>query len=207
MCQALECTAGQSHSRIRGFTRRGGRRQPSFAQARPSPASRPGKASDHFPPIADYAFLSDCEVALIAPDGCGRVDVPAPPGFAEHLRRAARPLRGLVPLRAVERRGARPASLPAGHQRARDDVAHTDGLAHGPGQLVMGPRRHRRAPQRLPPGPGRRGRAGTLLRIATCFGGRVEMQVNCLPLFDYGRTRATWSYDGSGYGGVDGDVR
>ena len=42
-------------------------------------------------------------------------------------------------------------------------------------------------------------RQHTLLRIATCFGGRVEVQANCLPLFDYGRTPGTWSYDGDGY--------
>ena len=30
---------------------------------------------------------------------------------------------------------------------------------------------------------------GTLLRIATCFSGQVEVQANCLPLFDYGVNR------------------
>ena len=39
----------------------------------------------------------------------------------------------------------------------------------------------------------------TLLRVATCFDGRVELQANCLPLFDYGRTAGTWQYDGPGY--------
>ena len=40
---------------------------------------------------------------------------------------------------------------------------------------------------------------GTLLRIATCFSGRVEVQANCLPQFDYGRTAGEWTYDDGGY--------
>jgi GH15 family glucan-1,4-alpha-glucosidase len=40
---------------------------------------------------------------------------------------------------------------------------------------------------------------GTLLRIASCFSGRVEVQANCLPQFDYGQTTGTWAYDDKGY--------
>jgi GH15 family glucan-1,4-alpha-glucosidase len=40
---------------------------------------------------------------------------------------------------------------------------------------------------------------GTLVRTATCTGGRVELLVNCLPLFNYGTTAGQWSYDGQGY--------
>jgi GH15 family glucan-1,4-alpha-glucosidase len=65
--------------------------------------------------------------------------------------------------------------------------------------LVMGPPdiTERRSDSKLVPGDATA--QGTLLRIATCFGGRVEILVNCLPLFDYGRTVGEWSYDGSGY--------
>ena len=37
------------------------------------------------------------------------------------------------------------------------------------------------------------------MRVATCIAGRVEIVVNCLPLFDYGTTVGEWSYDGDGY--------
>ena len=41
-----------------------------------------------FPPIGDYAFLSDCETtALVAPERQRRVDVPAADGLAERVRR------------------------------------------------------------------------------------------------------------------------
>jgi GH15 family glucan-1,4-alpha-glucosidase len=40
---------------------------------------------------------------------------------------------------------------------------------------------------------------GTLVRTATCTGGRVEVLVNCLPLFNYGTTPGQWSYEGEGY--------
>ena len=65
--------------------------------------------------------------------------------------------------------------------------------------LVMGPR-HRpttRGPQARRPAT--RSAQGTLLRIATCFGGRVEIVVNCLPMFDYGREAGVWIFDGDGY--------
>ena len=40
---------------------------------------------------------------------------------------------------------------------------------------------------------------GTLLRIATCCSGRVELQANCIPQFDYGTTSGEWTYDDGGY--------
>ncbi len=56
------------------------------------------------------------------------------------------------------------------------------------------------------------GAVGALVRIATCISGRVEVLVNCAPLFNYGTTGGTWSYQGDGYGAMsvapkDGDVR
>jgi GH15 family glucan-1,4-alpha-glucosidase len=68
--------------------------------------------------------------------------------------------------------------------------------------LVIGPA----ASEERRPGyrrvPGDAAAEGTLLRIATCFSGRVEVQLSCLPLFDYGRTAGAWSYTGTGYGRV-----
>jgi GH15 family glucan-1,4-alpha-glucosidase len=40
---------------------------------------------------------------------------------------------------------------------------------------------------------------GTLVRMATCIGGRVEVVANCLPLFEYGTTTGGWTYDGDDY--------
>jgi alpha,alpha-trehalase len=43
------------------------------------------------------------------------------------------------------------------------------------------------------------GAVGALVRIATCISGRVEVMVNCAPLFNYGTAGGTWSYQGDGY--------
>jgi GH15 family glucan-1,4-alpha-glucosidase len=56
------------------------------------------------------------------------------------------------------------------------------------------------------------GAVGALLRIATCISGHVEVMVNCGPLFNYGTTSGTWSYQGEGYGAMtvapaEGEVR
>ena len=142
-----------------------------------------------FPDIADYAFLSDCEIStLIAPDGSvewlclPRPDSPSV--FGALLDRVGR----VLPLRSDRHRRAQPAALRARHQRARDHVAHADRLAHrvgparrsGPRPPTSGGERYRRV-------PGDTMAQGTLLRIATCCSGRVEVQANCVPQFDYGR--------------------
>jgi GH15 family glucan-1,4-alpha-glucosidase len=41
---------------------------------------------------------------------------------------------------------------------------------------------------------------GTLLRVAHCLSGRVEVVINCVPIFEYGSVTGVWSYDGEGYG-------
>ena len=45
---------------------------------------------------------------------------------------------------------------------------------------------------------------GVLLRTATCIGGKVEVMVNCFPLFNYGTTGGTWSYDDDDYVSMTG---
>jgi GH15 family glucan-1,4-alpha-glucosidase len=47
--------------------------------------------------------------------------------------------------------------------------------------------------------PGDTAPVGTLLRLATCIEGRVEVVANCVPLFDYGRDTGTFEYDDGGY--------
>ena len=46
--------------------------------------------------------------------------------------------------------------------------------------------------------------AGTLLRIATCVEGEVEVVLNCLPVFDYGRDARHWEYTGEDYARGEG---
>ncbi len=153
-----------------------------------------------FPPIAEYAFLSDCEIStLIAPDGSvewlclPRPD--APSVFGSLLDRSAGlfrfgPSHAMVP----DSRRYVPGTMVA------ETTWHTPtGWLTVKDMLVMGPPdiSQRRSEYRRVPGDA--AAQGTLLRIATCFGGRVEILVNCLPLFDYGRTPGQWSYGGSGY--------
>src|SRR3954466_8517229 len=153
-----------------------------------------------FPPIADYAFLSDCEVnALVAPDGAvewlclPRPDSPSV--FGALLDRSAGlfdfgPSTVDVP---VQRR-----YLPG--TNVLETTWHTssgwmtvnDLLVIGTPSSLEREAIWRRVPNEAMP-------QQTLLRVATCFDGRVELEANCLPLFDYGRTAGTWQYDGAGY--------
>jgi len=80
-----------------------------------------------------------------------------------------------------------------------------DFLAVGPVQDQERRPDYRRAPTDT-------GAIGALVRVATCISGHVEVMVNCGPLFNYGTTGGTWSYQGDGYGAMsvapkDGDVR
>ena len=152
-----------------------------------------------FPPIADYAFLSDCEVStLVAPDGAvewlclPRPDSPSV--FAALLDRTAGFFRfGPTNTNVPQQRRYLPGTM------VLETTWHTpSGWMTVQDVLVMGPlAEHRRAGYRRSPGNAIAQR--TLLRIATCFDGRVELEVNCLPLFDYARNQGRWEFDGSGY--------
>ena len=65
--------------------------------------------------------------------------------------------------------------------------------------LAMGPVSHEGRRPDYHRAPTDFGAVGALVRIATCISGRVEAMVNCAPLFDYGRTSGTWSYQGDTY--------
>jgi GH15 family glucan-1,4-alpha-glucosidase len=66
--------------------------------------------------------------------------------------------------------------------------------------LIMGPWHgsERIEGHRRPPGD-HTGRA-MLVRTATCISGQVDLMLDCMPLFDYGRHAGTWNYAGPGYG-------
>jgi len=158
------------------------------------------RATSEFPPIADYAFISDCErTGLVAPDGSiewlclPRADSSSV--FARLLDRSAgffrfAPAHTQVP---AQRRYI-PGSLvlettwntPTGWMIVRD------ALAMGP--WVPEPRQSR---YRRPPGDFVA--RGTLVREATCIEGQIELAADCLPLFDYGRAAGSWTYGADGY--------
>jgi GH15 family glucan-1,4-alpha-glucosidase len=153
-----------------------------------------------FPPIADYAFLSNCEQScLVAPDGSvewmclPRPDSPSV--FGALLDRSAGlfrfgPGNTLVP----QHRRYVPGTmvLETTWQTPSGWMVVQDFLAMGPVQHEGRRPDYHRAPADF-------GAVGALVRIATCISGRVEVAVNCGPLFDYGRAGGSWSYKGDSY--------
>jgi GH15 family glucan-1,4-alpha-glucosidase len=168
----------------------------------PQSAAKPSP----FPPIADYAFLSDCHTgALVAPDGS--VDwlcVPrfdSPSIFGSLLDREAGLFRfgpfGInVPASRAYEAGSNVVvttwKTPSGWIIVRD------ALTIGPSQRPDVVTPHTR--------PTADDDAGhTLVRVVECVAGSVEVELVCEPVFDYGRVPATWtlaenrhSADGSG---------
>jgi GH15 family glucan-1,4-alpha-glucosidase len=159
-------------------------------QKQPQSAAAPSP----FPPIADYAFLSNCHTAaLIAADGA--VDwlcVPsfdAPSAFGSLLDREA----GMFRL----------GPFGIGHPTARSYVAGTNVLEttwRTPSgwivvrdALTMGPTDHEDeiTPHTRPPADD--DAEHMLVRTVECLDGRVELELVCEPVFDYGRTPAEWS--------------
>jgi alpha,alpha-trehalase len=150
-------------------------------------------APSPFPPIADYAFLSNCHTgALIAPDGA--VDwlcVPrfdAASVFGTLLDRQAGAFRfgpfGInVPSARIYEPGtntlATTWTTPTGWMLVRD-------------ALTIGPRRgvDLVTPHTRPPTDEDADHA--LVRVALCVEGEVDVELTCEPVFDYGRVPAEW---------------
>ena len=132
-----------------------------------------------FPPIADYAFLSDCEVcALVAPSG--NVEWMCLPRFdgAVGLRRDARPRRRHLPARPGRHVGAGRPPLPAGHDGPRDDLGHADGLGDRPRRAADRARGTTTTSARTPTAARRPTTTPTTCCCARCAAStaRVEMQ-------------------------------
>jgi len=147
-----------------------------------------------FPPIADYAFLSDCHTgALVAPDGS--VDwlcVPAfdsPSVFGALLDRGAGSFRfGPYAINVPTARAYNPGTNVVSTQW------HTGGgwLAVQEA-LTIGPRTgsDRVTPHTRPPTD--EDAEHMLVRVVECLDGEVEVEVVCEPAFDYGRAPAQWT--------------
>jgi GH15 family glucan-1,4-alpha-glucosidase len=147
-----------------------------------------------FPPIEDYAFLSDCHTgALIAPDGgVGWLCVPcfdAPSVFGTLLDREAGYFRlGPFGINVPTARTYEPGTnilattwnTPGGWIVVRD-------------ALTLGPRQGEDevTPHTRPPADDDADHM--LVRTAECIEGEVEVELVCEPVFDYGRTGASWT--------------
>src|SRR5258708_1267646 len=157
--------------------------------------------SSPFPPIADYAFLSDCDVtALVAPSGnvewmcLPRMDSPSV--FGAILDRAAGGFRFGPTDVAVP---AAPRYLP-GTMVLATSWSADGGWVIVRDVLLMGPWHHERAVgdshRRAPTDYEAE---HTLLRTVRCVNGEVQLTIDCEPAFDYGRERAQWRYTDKGY--------
>jgi GH15 family glucan-1,4-alpha-glucosidase len=172
-----------------------------MSQAKPEPATPQSAAMPSpFPPIADYAFLSDCHTgALVAPDGSidwlcvPRFD--APSVFGTLLDRQAGGFRfGPFGINVPSARIYEPGTnillttwkTPTGWVIVRD-------------ALTLGPRRGEDlvTPHTRPPADEDAGHL--LVRVAMCLEGEVEMELTCEPVFDYGRVPAEWSVLNDGH--------
>ena len=153
-----------------------------------------------FPPIADYAFLSDCHTgALVAPDGsvdwlCApRFD--APSVFGSLLDRQAGSFRiGPFGINVPSARIYEPGTnillttwkTPTGWAIVRD-------------ALTLGPRRgvDTVTPHTRPPTD--EDADHMLVRLVLCLEGEVEIELTCEPVFDYGRVPAEWAVQEGGH--------
>src|SRR4051794_32760742 len=186
-CGRLAAAARQS---VRNGLLRGSR---SMSEAKSSQATS-SRARSPFPPIAEYAFLSDCHTgALLAADGS--VDwlcVPrfdAPSVFGNLLDRGAGSFRfgpyGVnVPTDRVYNPGTNVVAT-AWHSG--------DGWLLVQEALILGPRtrQDRVTPHTRPPMDD--DAAHMLVRVVECLDGEAEFELVCEPMFDYGRTVAQWT--------------
>jgi GH15 family glucan-1,4-alpha-glucosidase len=175
--------------------------QPAQAKARrttPAPVQS-AAAPSPFPPIANYAFLSDCHTgALLAPDGSidwlcvPRFD--APSVFGSLLDREA----GLFRL------GPFGTTVPSDrHYVPGTNVMVTTWKSPGGwievhDALTLGPTTQEDliTPHTRPPAD--EDADHMLVRTVRCLEGEVELELICEPAFDYGRVEADWTLvDGS----------
>jgi len=154
-----------------------------------------------FPPIGDYAFLSDCETsALVAPSGnvewmcLPRMDSPSV--FGAVLDRDAGTFR-VAPADV---------SVPAGRRYIPGTMVVETSWETRMGWVIVrdalsiGPWHHRdersRSHRRSPTD---HDADHVMLRVIECVQGAAEIKLECEPAFDYGGLAADWEYTGPGY--------
>ena len=164
------------------------------------------RSASPFPPIASYAFISDCEVnALIAPSGniewmCApRPDSPSV--FGAILDRGA----------GGFRIGPTDRAVPVGRRYLPGTMVLETTWQTATGWLVVrdalliGRWRHTRersaAYTRVPTDYAAE---SVLVRTMECISGTTVITVDCEPVPDYGRQPLSWSYTGDDYGSVVG---
>jgi alpha,alpha-trehalase len=154
-----------------------------------------------FPAIADYAFLSDCEVtALVAPGGSiewmclPRIDCPSV--FGSIIDRDA----------GWFRLGPEDMTVPADRRYLPGTMVVETSWDCGEGWLVvrdclvMGPWRHSHPERTTHVRPPTDYDADhMLLRLVRCVDGAVQVSMDCEPAFDYGRRRSRWAHTDQGY--------
>ena len=169
-------------------------------KAEPQSAAAPSP----FPPIADYAFLSNCHTgALVAPDGAiAWLCIPSfdsPSVFGSLLDRQAGFFRfGPFGIAHPTARAYEPGTnvlvttwkTPSGWLLVRD-------------ALTMGPWDHEDGvtPHTRPPADDDADHM--LVRTVECLDGHVEVELVCEPAFDYGRTAASWTLADGGRHAAD----
>jgi GH15 family glucan-1,4-alpha-glucosidase len=154
-----------------------------------------------FAPIAEHGFLSDCDTtALVSPRGSvewlclPRMDSPSV--FGGLLDRDA----GLF------RIGPAGVQVPAARRYIPGTMVLETSWWTGSGWLIVldalliGPWHHEggRSPTHRR-APTDHDADHVLLRNVRCVGGRVEVRLDCRPMFDYGRAPGTWEYAGGDY--------
>jgi GH15 family glucan-1,4-alpha-glucosidase len=163
-------------------------------RAAPEPRVQSAAAPSPFPPIAEYAFVSNCHTgALIAPDGA--VDwlcIPsfdAPSAFGSVLDRQAGFFR-FAPY-GINHPSMR--NYEPGTNVLRTTWKSPSGWVVVRDALTMGRRKHEDAitPHTRPPADD--DAEHMLVRTVECVEGQVEVELVCEPAFDYGRAAAEWN--------------
>ena len=165
-----------------------------MSEQHPRPRAQSAATPSPFPPIADYAFLSNCHTgALVAPDGSidwlcvPRFD--APSVFGALLDREAGSFRlGPFGVTVPNARTYEPGTntLVTTWNTPGGWVVVRDALTMGP---LIGP--DRVTPFTRPPADDSADHM--LVRTVQCIEGQVAIELSCEPVFDYGRTSATWT--------------
>jgi alpha,alpha-trehalase len=177
-----------------------------MTETAPPPATEPQSAAapSPFPPIAEYAFLSDCHTgALVAPDGAidwlcvPRFDSPSV--FGSLLDRQA----GFFRFAPFGINHPTAVVYQAGTNVLETTWKTPNGWIVVRDALTMGPRDHEDTvtPHTRPPADDDADHM--LVRTVECLEGEVEIDLVCEPVFDYGRVPAEWEMVGEGRHAAD----